>query len=564
MKYAILYITLLITFLSGCSQQQSASIKLLDEVENIIEVNPDSASTILKNISDPENLDDKTFARWCMLSGKVTDKIFNTILPTYHFERAYEWYATNGKPEEQVQIMIYLGRSNFSEGDYDKAMSIYTDALAIAEKNELNNLAGYTYSYMGDLYREKFMQTEAIKKYEKAAECFKKENNIDSYVYALRDLGREYVSMDSLLHALDIFTIADSVAHSTNNIEVIASINNALGNLYATEAKYDLAEAYFLKAIDGKEKMPDYLALVDLYIASDSIKKAKKILSQISQNDPKYTFSIKYLYYQIYKEEKNYKEALINLQDYVSITDSIIYADNQSKIFDIESKYNNLKISKEIDKLKIRQQRNIIITIISITALLILTIIYLLYRRKVTEKIQKQREELNKMKTDILYMSIDLEKKKELLNSYKERNENYEKMEEEIKQLTYKYRELQNKSLKNSLIIKELQQLANQSKPGNEKPLINDKQWKLITEEITHLYPNLHKYLNNLYPNLPEQDFQYCCLYMCGFDTNTEAKLLYISTDSVRKKRLRLRKKLNITLPENYSSLYEYLVENIQ
>lgn len=564
MKYAILYITLLIAFLSGCSQQQSASNKLLDEVENIIEVNPDSASTILKNISDPENLDDKTFARWCMLSGKVTDKIFNTMLPTYHFERAYEWYATNGKPEEQVQIMIYLGRSIFSEGDYDKAMSIYTDALAIAEKNELNNLAGYTYSYMGDLYREKFMQTEAIKKYEMAAEFFKKEDNIDSYVYALRDLGREYVGIDSLLHALDIFTIADSVAHSTNNIEVIASINNALGNLYATEAKYDLAEAYFLKAIDGKEKMPDYLALVDLYIASDSIKKAKKILSQISQNDPKYTFSIKYLYYQIYKEEKNYKEALINLQDYVSITDSIIYADNQSKIFDIESKYNNLKISKEIDKLKIRQQRNIIITIISITALLILTIIYLLYRKKVTEKIQKQREELNKMKTDILYMSIDLEKKKELLNSYKERNENYEKMEEEIKQLTNKYRELQNKSLKNSLLIKELQQLANQSKPGNEKPLINDKQWKLITEEITHLYPNLHKYLNNLYPNLPEPDFQYCCLYMCGFDTNTEAKLLYISTDSVRKKRLRLRKKLNITLPKNYSSLYEYLVENIQ
>lgn len=564
MKYAILYITLLIAFLSGCSQQQSASNKLLDEVENIIEVNPDSASTILKNISDPENLDDKTFARWCMLSGKVTDKIFNTMLPTYHFERAYEWYATNGKPEEQVQIMIYLGRSIFSEGDYDKAMSIYTDALAIAEKNELNNLAGYTYSYMGDLYREKFMQTEAIKKYEMAAEFFKKEDNIDSYVYALRDLGREYVGIDSLLHALDIFTIADSVAHSTNNIEVIASINNALGNLYATEAKYDLAEAYFLKAIDGKEKMPDYLALVDLYVASDSIKKAKKILSQISQNNPKYTFSIKYLYYQIYKEEKNYKEALINLQDYVSITDSIIYADNQSKIFDIESKYNNLKISKEIDKLKIRQQRNIITTIISITALLILTIIYLLYRKKVTEKIQKQREELNKMKTDILYMSIDLEKKKELLNSYKERNENYEKMEEEIKQLTNKYRELQNKSLKNSLLIKELQQLANQSKPGNEKPLINDKQWKLITEEITHLYPNLHKYLNNLYPNLPEQDFQYCCLYMCGFDTNTEAKLLYISTDSVRKKRLRLRKKLNITLPENYSSLYEYLVENIQ
>ena len=40
-------------------------------------------------------------------------------------------------------------------GDYDKAMSIYTKALEIGEKNKLYNLVGYTYSYIGDLYREK-------------------------------------------------------------------------------------------------------------------------------------------------------------------------------------------------------------------------------------------------------------------------------------------------------------------------------------------------------------------------------------------------------------------------
>ncbi len=37
-------------------------------------------------------------------------------------------------PDEQVQILIYLGRSYFADGDYDKAMSIYTNALDIAEK----------------------------------------------------------------------------------------------------------------------------------------------------------------------------------------------------------------------------------------------------------------------------------------------------------------------------------------------------------------------------------------------------------------------------------------------
>ena len=138
-------ITILATFLLvGCSKQQSTLDKQLDEVEKIIEVNPDSASSILENIASPEQLDDKTFARWCILSGKVTDEIFNTLLPSYQFERANTWYSSYGKSNEQVQILIYLGRSYANDGDYDKAMSIYTNALEIGEKNKLYNLVGYT------------------------------------------------------------------------------------------------------------------------------------------------------------------------------------------------------------------------------------------------------------------------------------------------------------------------------------------------------------------------------------------------------------------------------------
>lgn len=562
MKNSIGIIIISILVLSGCNKQ-SMSDSLLNEVEKVIAVNPDSASNLLKSISSPEKLDDKTFARWCMLSGKITDEIFNSILPTYQLERAYEWYSSHGSPDEQVQILIYLGRSFFADGDYDKAMSIYTNALDIAEKNKLNNLTGYTYSYIGDLYGEKFMRTEAIKRYKAAAECFKKENNTDSYACALRDVGREYACIDSLSRALKILTIADSVARNTKNIEVTASIDNALGNIYAMQNKYDKAEEYFLKALVGRETMPDYMALIDLYIASGAINKAKELLSKIPQDNPKYTYSIKYLYYQIYNEEKNYKEALTNLKEYVEITDSIIYADNQSKILNIESKYNHLKISKEIDRLKIKQQSYIIVLAICIGILLLIIIGYLLYRKKAKEKIQRQQEELNRIKTDLLYVSLELEKKKRLLDTFKEKNESYDEMQEEISLLTTNYKQLQSKILENSPLHKELIHLANQNKPRNNKPLIADKQWKLIADEITYIYPNLRKYIYSRCPNLPEQDFWYCCLYISGFDTNTEAKLLNITVDSVRKKRLRLRQKLNIILPDNNATLYEYLIENM-
>ena len=562
MKNSIGIIIISILVLSGCNKQ-SMSDSLLNEVEKVIAVNPDSASNLLKSISSPEKLDDKTFARWCMLSGKITDEIFNSILPTYQLERAYEWYSSHGSPDEQVQILIYLGRSFFADGDYDKAMSIYTNALDIAEKNKLNNLTGYTYSYIGDLYGEKFMRTEAIKRYKAAAECFKKENNTDSYACALRDVGREYACIDSLSRALKILTIADSVARNTKNIEVTASIDNALGNIYAMQNKYDKAEEYFLKALVGRETMPDYMALIDLYIASGAINKAKELLSKIPQDNPKYTYSIKYLYYQIYNEEKNYKEALTNLKEYIEITDSIIYADNQSKILNIESKYNHLKISKEIDRLKIKQQSYIIVLAICIGILLLIIIGYLLYRKKAKEKIQRQQEELNRIKTDLLYVSLELEKKKRLLDTFKEKNESYDEMQEEISLLTTNYKQLQSKILENSPLHKELIHLANQNKPRNNKPLITDKQWKLIADEITYIYPNLRKYIYSRCPDLPEQDFWYCCLYISGFDTNTEAKLLNITVDSVRKKRLRLRQKLNIILPDNNATLYEYLIENM-
>ena len=565
MRKSIAIIITSILVLSGCNKQQSVSDRLLNEVGKAIAINPDSASNLLKSISSPEKLDDKTFARWCMLSGKITDEIFTTILPTYQLERAYDWYSSHGSPDEQVQILIYLGRSYFADGDYDKAMSIYTNALDIAEKNKFNNLIGYIYDYIGDLYREKFMRTEAIKRYEAAAECFKKENNTDSYACALRDVGREYAEMDSLSHALHILIVAGSVANKTKNIEVTASINNALGNIYAMQNKYDKAEKYLLKALlTGREKMPDYVALIDLYTTSGSINKAKELLSKIPQDNPQYTCSIKYLYYQIYNAEENYKEALVNLEEYVNMVDSIVYADSQSKILDIESKYNHLKISKEVDRLKIKQQSYIIISIICIITLLLITIGYLLYRKKAKEKIQRQRDELYLIKTNLLNVSLELEKKKRLLDTFKEKNEYYNKMQEEIILLTANYKELQNKSLENSPLFKELTHLTTQNKPRNNRSLITDEQWKLITDEITHIYPNLHRYIYSLCPDLQIQDFMYCCLYMYGFDTNAEAQLINITVDSVIKKRLRLRQKLGITLPNNNTTLREYLIENMR
>ena len=122
-------------------------------------------------------------------------------------------------------------------------------------------------------------------------------------------MGREYASIDSLSHAIEILSTADSLTANSKDIDVKAAIDNALGNIYVMQNKYDEAKKFFYKALEGREKMPNYMALIDLYIASDSISQAKGLLQKIPQDDPTYTYSIKYLYYQIYKSEKKYEKA---------------------------------------------------------------------------------------------------------------------------------------------------------------------------------------------------------------------------------------------------------------
>lgn len=84
--------------------------------------------------------------------------------------------------------------------------------------------------------------------------------------------------------------------------------------------------------------------------------------------------------------QRDYKEALAYLEEYVDMVDSIVYADSQSKILNIESKYNHLKISQEVDRLKIKQQSYIIFSVICISCLLLIMIVYLLYRKQAKEK----------------------------------------------------------------------------------------------------------------------------------------------------------------------------------
>ena len=538
------------TILMGCRDnlQPQFENKYYNQIIHQLETNPDSALLLFNSINE-ESLSEAAFAQKCMLAGKITDKLYQAIIPTHHYERAHHWFSEHGTPKEQSLILLYLGRSYAEDGEYNHAMTTYTKGMNIAEKYSLFDISGLINSYMGDLYESKGMIELAIDKYKTAADLFLKDSNKKSYACALRDCGRSYARIDSIEKAINILLQADSIANEIDNPNVKASIANTIAGTYLLSSNYNEAKSFYNKALlFSKNKTPNYIGLIEVYLATDSLEKAKNLLSELPQSTSPYIYTLKNLEYEINKKENNYEEALDNLEDCLFLIDSITRAENQSKIYEIEGKYNSLKAKEKVNELMIKNQKHLILTLFIIAVALIVIFTLIIQRKRGKEKIHEQRIALDKIKIDFLNLSIDLEKQQKQLKAYDEQSEQYTLILNSISLLRENYIKLQHKMVVNSHIYKELNLLANKNIPRNDKPLITSRYWELIVKEITEIYPNIYLFINDTCPNISEQEWQYCCLAMLEFDTNSEAKLLNINTASVRTKRLRLRQKLNLTL----------------
>lgn len=441
----LLYTFLLFFFLlSGCKREDKFSAPLLHAVEQLLPTYADSASVLLSSISAPDELDDETFVHWCMLSGKVTDETAAGLLPLYQWKRVQQWFMQHGTAEERAQVALYLGRAYVEDGEYDKAMEVYTNALELAQEHKEYNVAGYICTYIADVYDFRNITSECIKKREEASELFEKAKNYKSYAYALESSACEWALIDSFSYAMSLLQEADSISQCIENKDLIAAVANTSGIISEMQGKYDEAEKYYLKAIatSSEESYKDSIALAQVYIKSGELTKAHTIIEAVTK-DEELSYHINETYYLLCKAEGKYEEALHYKDICSDILDSLTTAQNETKVLEIEKKYNNTKIREENELLKIAQQRNIMVIIIATSLFLLSVAGYIIYRQRAKAKIHHQQTVVNKLRIELLQLSLELKKKKQTLqNSLLDKEKYINKLELEIEEKSLHYNRL--------------------------------------------------------------------------------------------------------------------------
>ena len=150
MKKIFLLILLPVSLFFSCVGDRIAS-ETMDRAEILLEANPDSAYILLNEVKTPDRLNERQFARWCMLYCRAADKLFKDMLYTEQLDRALAWCKNHGTAEQRAWMGLYLGRSYVKDKLFIPAMKAYSDALSLAKEKYLYDVAGYICSYMAEI-----------------------------------------------------------------------------------------------------------------------------------------------------------------------------------------------------------------------------------------------------------------------------------------------------------------------------------------------------------------------------------------------------------------------------
>lgn len=520
---------------------------MLDRAESLIETQPDSAEIFLDSIQMPDKLNDKLFARWCFLQSKTADKLHKEMPYVEQLSRALQWYAKHGTAKQQAWTGLYLGRSYTEDKLFIPAINAYSDALEIAQNKHIYNVAGYICSYMADLYTYTGQRTEERRKFEEAADYFKKAGNIRSYAFALRDISMVYYLDNSSHTALSYILKADSIISEVGNIAEKAEIANNLGNIYEILGEKEKAKQCFIKSMlsDKINVAPHYLALSSLYYYNDMLDSARYYLKKADSPTSNQDTPIDRLYmgYLIEKDAQETDKALNYLEQYIEVKDSLYNKKIQVDIIDAEKRHNLTILLKQYNDLKITEYFYIILLCFS--AIIILTIYLFLQAKNNYQRITLEQKEikLNELELEIQQKSSSLEETKTLqTEAQKTKDELYV---------------LRNNIFQAASITKRIKKLCKNVTPDKDQKL-TDKDWNSLIALIQMLYPNITTFIKENPYSLTDTEKKICYLSFLQLDVKAEAILLDIIPNSVSKYRLRTRQRLNLTNQD--TSIYDHLL----
>lgn len=378
----ILSVVVLMPFLwlmVSCSDSKEQEV--LNHVEAVIEVHPDSALTLLRGVDKASLGSDKERARYALLMSMALDKNYIDTTSFDVIQPAIEYYLDRdkGTPDDKHRTYYYQGRIFQNKGNIDQALNSFVRGIDISSNSNDYLTIARTLVAQACLYQDVYDYKRYTELYLQASQIFNqishKNREFECLLNALNGsiILKNKLQADSLINKCNSFAI-------TNEIQKRTLQNYILSYAIEFGTEQEIKDLVYHQIDTLNLNSTTNLNLALAYNKLGEYNKALQILDIVNKSEEKYdTLKYQAISVFVYENLGDYKKALSTYIDFSHKIDSI----NVHK-FEKESKSIEEKLALELQAQKdARQKDRIIWGCVGLAMLLcIVILIYALYVKR--------------------------------------------------------------------------------------------------------------------------------------------------------------------------------------
>lgn len=544
LKKALLLSPFLLVLFFSC-KDNSPSVDLLAQAQNIMEREPQKALLLLDSIKEPEEMDQESYMDYIVACVQAKYKLYKDITNDTLILETQRYFNKKNNPNKAALANFYTGGMYQEKKIHDKALLCFLEANKNAKSANNNLFIARSHQNIANIYFERDVIDSAIVHYEDALKYYSKEKNTDINRLQVIDLtGRAFEINGGLDSAYFYFKQGLNLAKDMKNQEHEATFNHQLGVVSREKKEYDRAKDYLHTAltqtVETKDSLSVYLNLSKLYNATNRLDSAKHYITLIQKRmteikDNYVLSSVCGSFCDYHKQRKDYKEALYWEEQRDSIDQVIAKINSAYKLSDAEKRY---ALSLQKQQFEASRMRSYLYMwgAVSGIALIVLIICFIHFRLRYKHHKQKDLNKLLESENKLLetkneFMGYKLQNLTFLQSICHNIINEWAAIEKEVKALAFEYGAKEEPPL-----YVKIRQLVEGIKQNTNQSLID---W---AKDYLHKQPGGQKAMEIL----SDKDLLIIMLCYCGYSTRDTAAILGVvpSKKNLDMRKLSVRNKL--------------------
>ena len=541
------FVSLLAVCLFACNHHSSNP--MLQQVDSLLEMKPDSALTILKNISVLEDLPEVDKAYYALLLAEATDKNKLPLLPCDSLLNfALDYYGDDDR--EKAVALMYKGRLLAEMDDEKAAIEMNLKALEILQDYPVDTkYRRLIYSALGLWYGNCGLNDKALEVLHQSLHySFDAKDTAIAYI----NIGYIYGMRNMQDSAITYQRKAVKYARRSKDRSMILTSWHNLSICYRHFENVDSAVVYAHKVLQhlsyGNGKADAYYNMGDLYVDLEQYDSARHYLEKSLFLSP--SRSIPYWSLAVMEAELgNFKSAYHYLDTFVMVQDSL---DNSEQLTEVQHLVYKHQTELRVKDEQIKSKR--IIRWIVFVSVIICFVVALIYQRWINKKNNQQalyRQALQYADEKQNVMQQRIEENESALALLQDReNQNLDEIaqkEQLITQLKKEKLALRTWLFQQTSIYKKVMSLSDQQQVNKKiRKVMAAAELDKPKKTTFEIYADYISPLQAQYSQLTEDDLLVLCLQEAGISP-LAISLCFGHTDTValNQRKSRLKKKMS-------------------